>query len=117
MFFFILKFKSFHSQLPKGTGERNFHIFYYILAGVPSTTLSKIGLQSDPSHYAYLNGGTTPRAKSKVHELILEPMLIFAYFRSYLILYFFFLTEQRARAVPNPKRSRRDVQQADDSHD
>jgi myosin-1 len=39
------------SQMP---GERNFHIFYFLLAGGGSALLSKLNLKADPHHYMYL---------------------------------------------------------------
>ncbi|OQR90393.1 myosin-like protein [Achlya hypogyna] len=37
-----------------GKSERNFHIFYQVLAGLPDGARAKFGLKSDPSAYAYL---------------------------------------------------------------
>ncbi|XP_019863708.1 PREDICTED: unconventional myosin-VIIa-like [Amphimedon queenslandica] len=40
-------------------GERNYHIFYRILAGLSKDDLSKLGLVKDPWQYSYLTKGDT----------------------------------------------------------
>ena len=35
-------------------GERNYHIFYRLLAGMPKQTLAKLHLVKNPREYAYL---------------------------------------------------------------
>ncbi|KAH9084509.1 hypothetical protein Ae201684P_001751 [Aphanomyces euteiches] len=37
-----------------GKGERNFHIFYQLLAGLPSSARASFGLSNNPSYYQYL---------------------------------------------------------------
>ncbi|KAG9415669.1 hypothetical protein AC1031_000051 [Aphanomyces cochlioides] len=37
-----------------GKGERNFHIFYQLLAGLPSSARASFGLSNNPSDYQYL---------------------------------------------------------------
>ncbi|EDQ88552.1 uncharacterized protein MONBRDRAFT_8881 [Monosiga brevicollis MX1] len=40
-------------------GERNFHVFYQLLAGAGDADLRRMGLQADATKYAYANGGKT----------------------------------------------------------
>ncbi|GMT18808.1 hypothetical protein PFISCL1PPCAC_10105, partial [Pristionchus fissidentatus] len=55
-------------------GERNFHIFYMMLAGLPETKLRELGLNKNPAHYYYLSQGdssnvSTLNDKSNMNEV------------------------------------------------
>ena len=47
----------------QGKGERNFHIFYYLLDGLSQRELAKYHLAGDVVDFAYVNGGVTPYRK------------------------------------------------------
>ena len=42
------------AHLPQLEGERNYHIFYRLLAGMSRQDLSKLHLVKDPNEYGYL---------------------------------------------------------------
>ena len=39
--------------------ERNFHVFYYLMAGLSQAEKAKLGIQGDVADYTYINGGVT----------------------------------------------------------
>ena len=40
-------------------GERNYHVFYYMIAGMPEPLRSQLHLEDSPADYAYLRDGET----------------------------------------------------------
>ncbi|KAJ3332979.1 hypothetical protein HDU76_012398, partial [Blyttiomyces sp. JEL0837] len=49
--------------------ERNFHIFYILLASLSKEERHKLGLQNDPKHYEFLNNGRGPINPISVNEM------------------------------------------------
>ena len=62
----------------QGEGERNFHVFYYLFAGMNQKEKDKYHL-GDPIDYHYLRGGAKNTTKEQAIDLELGEMGLLIY--------------------------------------